>query len=184
MRNCHKGEYLLCLFLSIGISKYYFEILISCAIMTIMNKLLSSVLMFLFFIFSLPAESVETVSLAFGGFGGGLPSSAITMAENENIQKLSEEEEESHSGVKTAVLISVGVVATVAVVAVVAVAAYYGYKAGSDCMDKCLNDCSDDCSKSCGDSMAESCNNQTDTNTCSTSKSVLSGASILPVYMP
>ena len=151
-----------------------------------MKRIIACLLAFSILGFSVFAQSRVSASVAFSGFGGGLPSSAVT------VDKLADDEEfvyeedngqnkQKRSGLKTAAWITVGVVATAAATAMIV----YGAKKGTDnCIEGCVDDlCSSTCegfsdslSQSCADSLAESCNSE------KTVQAV--AANVIPVFMP
>lgn len=157
-----------------------------CVIIVAMKRIIAGLLVFSILGFSVFAQSKASASVAFSGFGGGLPSSAVT------VDKLADDEEfvyeedngqnkKKSSGLKTAAWITVGVVATAAATAMIV----YGAKKGTDnCIEGCVDDmCSSTCdgfsdslSQSCADSMAESCNSE------KTVQAV--AANVIPVFMP
>jgi len=151
-----------------------------------MKRIIACLLAFSILGFSVFAQSKAGASVAFSGFGGGLPSSAVT------VDKLADDEEfvyeedngqnkKKRSGLRTAAWITVGVVATAAATAMI----IYGAKKGTEnCVEGCLDDmCTSTCegmsdsfSQSCADSMAESCNSE---------KTVqIVAAKVIPVFMP
>lgn len=157
-----------------------------CVIIRLMKRIIACLLAFSILGFSVFAQSKASASVAFSGFGGGLPSSAVT------VDKLADDEEfvyeedtgqntKKRSGLRTAAWITVGVVATAAATAMIV----YGAKKGTDnCIEGCVDDmCSSTCdglsdsfSQSCSDSLAESCNSE---------KTVqIVAANVIPVYMP
>ena len=151
-----------------------------------MKRIIACLLAFSILGFSVFAQSRASASVAFSGFGGGLPSSAVT------VDKLADDEEfiyeedngrnkKKRSGLKTAAWITVGVVATAAATAMI----IYGAKKGTEnCIEDCCDDfCNSTCegmqdsfSQSCADSMAESCDSQKTLQ--------IVAANVIPVYMP
>lgn len=155
-----------------------------------MRKLFFCILTFCFLGFSLSAHTGGDFSVAFSGFGGGLPSSAVPLSaeEDEIIRENSEDAEKSSGrskGCKIATWVAVGVVGTIAVGGLIF---YLTVRASSSCaddcfdsfcsdfFDKCGSDCADSMGESCGDSMSEDCNSSSVINTFQ--------SGIIPVFVP